>query len=234
PSAAQIAFARRKLPQADLRVGDSMDMPFNGGEFDIVASALVLHFIPDRARAFAEMKRVVRPGGIVAGYTWERSPGFGGAPYAPVLRAMLSIGVEPTRSPTVPEAQLDGLRATAEAAGLTQIKLTQIEAVNRFQDLDEFWEVQTLQVSPVGKTAAALPDAQRTRLRETLRATLPIAADGSISYAARAVAFKARGERRRRVRPRAFAPWRNALGPAAPGRRTTLSPIHFTRFQPSW
>lgn len=193
PSAAQVEFARRKLPQADLRVGDSMAMPFADGEFDVVASGLVLHFIPDRSKAFAEMKRVVRRGGLVAGYTWERTADFDGAPYAPLLNGMLSIGVEPTRSPTVPEAQLGGLRATAEAAGLSQIALMRIEGSYRFRDFDDYWEAQTLQVSPVGRTAAALPEAQRERLRETLRATLPIAADGSIGYAARAVAFKARG-----------------------------------------
>lgn len=191
PSAAQIEFARRKLPRADLRVGDSMAMPFGDGEFDIVASALVLHFIPDRARAFSEMKRVVRRGGLVAGYTWERSPDFDGAPYAPLLKGMLGIGVAPTRSPTVPEAQLDGLRATAVAAGLLQIALTRIEASYRFRDFDDYWETQTLQVSPVGRTAAALAEEQRERLRNALRTTLPIAADGSISYPARAVAFKA-------------------------------------------
>ena len=137
------------------------------------------------------MKRVVRPGGIVAGYTWERSPDFDGAPYAPLLKGMLSIGVEPARSPTVPEAQPDGLRATAEAARLSQIVLTQIEVTYRFRDFDDYWETQTLQVSPVGRTALALPEAQRERLRRTMRAMLPIAADGSISYPSRAVAFKA-------------------------------------------
>jgi SAM-dependent methyltransferase len=193
PSAAQVESARGKLPQADLRVGDSMAMPFGDGEFDVVASALVLHFIPDRTRAFAEMKRVVRRGGVVAGYTWERTPDFDGGPYAPLLNGMLAIGVEPTRSPTVPEAQLDGLRATADAAGLTQVTVTRIEASCGFRDFDDYWEAQTLPVSPVGRTAAALPDDQRERLRETLRGTLPIAADGSISYPSRAVAFKARG-----------------------------------------
>src|SRR5690348_9585832 len=53
PSAAQIAFARGQLPKADLRVADSMALPFEDGAFDVIASALVLHFIPDRGKAFA-------------------------------------------------------------------------------------------------------------------------------------------------------------------------------------
>ena len=39
PSAAQIESARSKLPQADLRVGDSMNMPFKDAGFDIVVRA---------------------------------------------------------------------------------------------------------------------------------------------------------------------------------------------------
>jgi ubiquinone/menaquinone biosynthesis C-methylase UbiE len=192
PSAAQIAFARGKLPDADLRVADAMALPFGDGAFDVVASALVLHFIPDRGKAFAEMKRVARRGGIVAAYTWERSATGDFAPYAAMLRGLNAIDVEPMRSPTVPEQQLDGLRKSAEAAGMTDIAVTQIDATQGFRDFDEYWQVQTLPVSPVGKTVAALDDAQRERLRKVMRERLPIAADGSIGYPARAVAFKAR------------------------------------------
>ena len=103
PSPAQIEFARVQLPKADLRLGDLLALPFGDAEFDIVASALVLHFIPDRAKAFAEMKRVARPGGVVAAYTWERSATSDFAPYAAMLGGLAAIGVEPMRSPTVPE-----------------------------------------------------------------------------------------------------------------------------------
>jgi SAM-dependent methyltransferase len=192
PSPQQIAFASARLPQADMRVADSMALPFGDHQFDVVASALVLHFIPDRGKAFAEMKRVARPGGIVAAYTWERSRTDDYAPYARMLRGFEAIGVEATRSPTVPEQQMDGLRASAEAAGLSDIVTTQIEAAQSFRNFDEYWEVQTLTVSPLGKAAAKLDESQRTRLRETMRGLLPIAADGSITYSARAVAFRAR------------------------------------------
>jgi ubiquinone/menaquinone biosynthesis C-methylase UbiE len=192
PSAAQIEFARTKLPNADLRVANSMALPFGDGEFDVVASALVLHFIADRAKAFAETKRVTRPGGLIAAYTWERGAATDFAPYAPVLRGFAAIGAEGTRSPTVPEQQPEGLRATAHAAGLTDIEVTQIEATQTFRDFDEYWAVQTLTVSPVGKSVARLDEAERARLRETVRATVPTAKDGSISYPAQAVAFKAR------------------------------------------
>jgi SAM-dependent methyltransferase len=191
PSAAQIDFARGVLPRADLRVGDAMALPFGDGVFDVVASALVLHFIPDRQKAFAEMKRVARPGGIVGAYTWARAADDDFAPYAAMLKGLAAIGVEPMRSPTVPEQQLDGLRAMA-AGRLAGIDVCEIAAEQSFADFDDYWAVQTLTVSPVGKTVAKLDDAQRARLRETMRGIVPAAADGSITYAARAVAFRAR------------------------------------------
>jgi SAM-dependent methyltransferase len=192
PSAAQIDYARGKFPEADLRVADSMAIPFGNGEFDVVASALVLHFIPDRAKALAEMSRVTRSGGIVAAYTWERTATTDFAPYVPMLRAIETIGAEPSRSPVVPEANAEGLQAAVAAAGFVDIEVRRIEASQGFRDFDDFWQIMTLGFSPSGKSVAKLDDGQRAKLRDVLLATLPIAADGSISYPARAVAFKAR------------------------------------------
>lgn len=192
PSSAQIKFARSKFPNVDLRVADSMALPFADAEFDVVASALVLHFIPDRGKAFAEMKRVARPDRLVSAYTWERTANADFAPYAAMLRGFVTLGIEATRSPTVPEQTLDGLRASVEAAGFADVNVTEIEAFQTFRNFDEYWEVQTLPVSPIGRAALALDDAERARLREAVRAALATASDGSITYPARAVAMRAR------------------------------------------
>jgi ubiquinone/menaquinone biosynthesis C-methylase UbiE len=69
PSPEQIDYVRKLLPGDTFEVADSAAMPFGDKAFDVVASALVIHFIPDRPKAFAEMKRVLRPGGLVGGYT---------------------------------------------------------------------------------------------------------------------------------------------------------------------
>lgn len=192
PSPAQIDYARKLLPDATFQVADSMDLPFGENEFDIAASALVIHFIPDRARAFAEMRRVLRPGGLVAGYTWKRTATTDFAPYVPMLRGVESVGGEALRSPVVPEGSPDGMHASLTAAGFDAIAVTEIEVSQSFRDFDEYWDVQTLPFSPPGKSVARLDDAQRTRLRHHLRDTLPTASDGSITYSATALAGKAR------------------------------------------
>jgi ubiquinone/menaquinone biosynthesis C-methylase UbiE len=192
PAPAQIEYVRRLLPDLTFQVADSMDLPFGDNEFDVVASALVLHFIPDRAKAFGEMMRVLRPGGLVGGYTWKRTATTDFAPYAPMLRGVESVGGEALRSPVVPEGSSEGMRATLETAGYTDIMVTDIEVTQSFRDFDEYWEVQTLPFSPPGKSVAKLDDAQRARLRELMRETLSTNSDGSLTYSATALAGKAR------------------------------------------
>jgi SAM-dependent methyltransferase len=191
PSPAQITYARKALPGATFEVGDSMALRFGEESFDVVASALVIHFIPDRAKAFAEMKRVLRPGGRGGGYTWKRSGNTEFAAYAPMLRGVEQVGGEPLRSPVVPEGSIEGLCASLSAAGFTDVAATEIEVTQAFRNFDEFWEIQTLPFARSAQAVAQLDDAQRARLRDLLRETL-VAADGTISYSATAVAGKAR------------------------------------------
>jgi len=191
PSPAQIEYAQKHLPSATFQVADSMDLPFGENEFDVVASALVIHFIPDRAKAFSEMQRVLRSGGLVAGYTWKRTATSDFAPYVPMLQGVESVGGEALRSPLVPEATSDGMFAALAAAGFDDITVIEIKVDQSFRNFDEFWEAQTLPFSPPGKSVAKLDAPRRDRLREILRETLPIASDGSITYSAVAVAGKA-------------------------------------------
>jgi SAM-dependent methyltransferase len=156
PSPEQINYVRNQIPGATFQVADSMSLPFNDHEFDVVASALVFHFIPDRAKAFAEMRRVLRSGGIVGGYTWKRTASADFAPYAPIMAGVKSIGAETLTSPLVPEGAADGMRSSLAAAGFADIGVTEFEITRTFQNFDEYWEVQSIPFSPPGRTIARL------------------------------------------------------------------------------
>jgi len=195
PSPAQIEHAKRTVTAAkvDFRVGTAIDLPFATDEFDVVVSALVIHFITDRPKAFREMLRVTKPGGIVGGYTWRKSPTIIDAPYGPLARAVIEITGDVMQSPTVAEAMPEGLRATLTAEGYRDIEIAAIEASQTFRDFEDYWMSQTATFThPVARSVAALSDRDRERLRDHLRAALPAAADGSITYASRATAFRAR------------------------------------------
>lgn len=61
---------RRKLPpgvgEIRLEVGDALNLPFEDGQFALVAVAFGLRNVGETQRALAEMLRVCRPGGSVA------------------------------------------------------------------------------------------------------------------------------------------------------------------------
>jgi SAM-dependent methyltransferase len=65
-----IAIARRRLPDADLRVGPMEALPWEDGTFDVVTAVNALQFAADYVDALAEAARVVRPGGAVAICSW--------------------------------------------------------------------------------------------------------------------------------------------------------------------
>ncbi len=65
-SSAMIAVAEREYPGARFRRGDLLDLPAGDGEFGaVVAFYSIIHLEPgELPRAFAEMHRVLRPGGL--------------------------------------------------------------------------------------------------------------------------------------------------------------------------
>lgn len=198
PSPAQVEHARRTViaPQVEFRAASASELPFDTGAFGVVASALVIHFFPDRAKAFREMLRVTSPGGIITGYTWRKSSTILDAPYGPLARGVIEVAGDVMTSPVVPEAMPDGLRASLAAAGYEDVDITTIEASQTFRDFADYWTSQTATFPhAVARSVASLSDRDRERLRDLLRTALPPAADGTITYSSRAVAFKARKPR---------------------------------------
>lgn len=65
-SAAMLGAARERLARfehVEVRKGRLEDLPLDDGELDVAIVALVLHHLPEPARAVAEAGRVLRPGG---------------------------------------------------------------------------------------------------------------------------------------------------------------------------
>jgi ubiquinone/menaquinone biosynthesis C-methylase UbiE len=54
------------------RVADALQLPFDDASFDVVACQFGVMFFPDKARAFGEVRRVLRPGGAWVFNTWGR------------------------------------------------------------------------------------------------------------------------------------------------------------------
>ncbi len=91
-SAAMLVRAEEKFGQdgIDWLQGDASHLPFADESFDIVASAFVMRNLPDLAGSFAEMARVLKPGGRLIGLDITHPPE---TPWGNMLRLGFEQGV---------------------------------------------------------------------------------------------------------------------------------------------
>jgi ubiquinone/menaquinone biosynthesis C-methylase UbiE len=189
PAAAQLAFARtrHKDAVAQFREGTADALPFANHGFDAAVMALVLFFVPDPAKAVAEMVRVVRPRGLVAAYVWDVLGG--GFPQEPVWAEMRALGASTMRPPTSEASRMEALQQLWTGAGLAAVQTREISVQRTFADFDEFWSITLLSPS-VGPAVAAMPSDQIELLKSRVRARLSAESAGTITCAGRANAIK--------------------------------------------
>ena len=190
PSEAQIDIARNKplAQRADARVADPQAPPFPDGMFDVVASSLVINFIPDQSRALSEMRRVTRPGGLVAGYVWDFATDS--APISAIRSGLRQVGVPTQLSVGAESTRLPALISLFAGAGLQDIVTKVIEVTMSFSDFSEFWQSHTPTYIPIGKMIATMSDADREKVIEAVRKGMRAGPDGSLACSARAHAIK--------------------------------------------
>lgn len=56
----------------EFRVADVMDLPFEDASFDVVVCQFGVMFFPDKSAAYAEVQRVLRPGGTFVFNVWDK------------------------------------------------------------------------------------------------------------------------------------------------------------------
>lgn len=189
---ARIDYASKKpvAQRASFRIGDAQALPFEDSTFDVVASALVMNFIPDSPRALSEMRRVARPGGVVAGYVWDFKNEL--SPSGPFRLGLRQVITEMLELPGTDDSVLGALSALFErAGGFAEIATKSIDVTVQFPDFDAFWAAQTPSYSPTTKMIAEMTKGDRARAIEAIRSQLPTNRSGRIEYLARANAIKA-------------------------------------------
>jgi SAM-dependent methyltransferase len=171
--------AAEKLP-VDARVMDAHRLDLPDASFDVVTCAFGVMFFTDRPRAYAEMRRVLEPGGRVAILTWgppERA-GFFRLFQEAFQRALPDFPRPP--GPPTPFTMGDPELVARELrdAGFRQVEA---KPVTHEQDLgapEDAWRDLTTTNPVVPAMLAKLDDAQKRKLREALEAVAREHADG--------------------------------------------------------
>lgn len=189
PSEGQLSFARDRQTtgSAEFRQGDAQALPYQDNMFDVAVMALAINLIPDPARAVAEMKRVVRPGGMVATYMWDINGG--GFTMEPIRRALSEMGTE-TPFFGAEFTEQDGMRGLWQSAGLSAVEMRRIETSLSFDDFDDFWSSNLRLPNTVSKAVNTLSENEVGQLKARLGEQLPTDDQGRIVYSAHVNAAK--------------------------------------------
>jgi ubiquinone/menaquinone biosynthesis C-methylase UbiE len=188
------AVRRNKDPRISIRQADACALPFPDARFDRALSLLVLHFVPQTAKAVSEMRRVVRPGGVVAAAVWDHLGGL------PVMRMVLDTlapldeAAERVRSHYCfqPMMRPGEMKQAFIAEGLVDVAETSLFIRMDYESFDDFWAPIAAGEGPLGKYVAGLDKAHRAKADKAVRAAYAAGEpDGRRSFAA--VAWACRG-----------------------------------------
>jgi SAM-dependent methyltransferase len=180
-------------PRLHFRVGDACSMPFEAKAYDCTLSLLMLHFVPEPHLAISEMRRVTRPGGVVAAAVWDAQGGvvmnriFFDTAAALSPSANAARGQNFTRPLTGPGQ----LAAAWRATGFDDVTDTMLTIRMEFANFDDYWAPYAGKDGPYAAYVSTLDDAQRESLIDALRlAYCAGESDGPRSFAATAWAVR--------------------------------------------
>lgn len=182
-----VRAAQARVPRGVFRVGDVTRLDDADATFDATLSLLVLQFVPDRARAVREMRRVTRAGGVVAAAMWNFTTGTA------FLRILFDTAAAlfPNEGEAFRAAHCADdvgapgrLRALFAEAGL-ETQERDLVIRQEFMGFDDWWGPWEAGQGTMGAFVMALDPARRAVLRDAARrAFCGGASDGPRSFVA--------------------------------------------------
>jgi SAM-dependent methyltransferase len=186
PSETAVDACADAVPGADVRLGSAERLPFADDEFDAVLSQLVIDKV-DGPAALREIRRVARPGAIVAASVWDFAAGM------TLLRAYwdAALAVDPRGAGAAgaperpPYTRPEELHELWSAAGLAAVEVGELVVGADYDDFDDAWWSFAAGVGTSGAYCASLAESTREALREAFYRRLG-SPDGPFRLTARA------------------------------------------------
>jgi SAM-dependent methyltransferase len=185
------ASGRVQDKRVRFQIGDAQALPVDDAAFDAVVSGLVLNFVTDPTTTIAEMRRVVRPGGMVALYVWD---------YADKMEMMrhfwnAAVGIDSgarslDEGERFPICSPERLLVLFRNCGISGPEYGMLDVPTVFKNFDDFWLPFLGGQGPAPSYLSSLSEDRQVALRDHIHARLPVATDGSIHLTARAFAVQ--------------------------------------------
>ncbi|HEX9241523.1 MAG TPA: methyltransferase domain-containing protein [Anaeromyxobacter sp.] len=165
PSEAFVEACRARIPGADVRVGAGEALPFQDGTFRAALAQLVLGLAKDAPRVVAEMRRVVRPGGIVAACTFEAR---GLAITRTFFDEARKLDPAAPHDERLPFRRIPELEALWRGTSLRDVRTGEIRIEVDYDGFDDCFVPFAAGVGPPGAYFLSQPEERRRALREAL------------------------------------------------------------------
>jgi len=177
-------------PRARFEVADAQRLPLGDRSVDVVVSALVMNFVPDKVAALMEMRRVLRSNGVLSFYVWDYPSGGVGFidAFWKAAAALDPDARELDERIRFPFCTREGLAGLCRDAGLKSVDIVPIEVATDFPDFEAFWHPFTLGAGPAPGYCMNLLEEDRARLKARL--AQEVGSDGPVQLSARAWAVK--------------------------------------------
>lgn len=153
-------IAKLGLSSIELRVADGQALPFADATFDAGFSMFGLMFFPDRAKGFAELRRVLRPGARALVASWHPLDAV------PLLAAMMGAvreamaqvtGNPPASAPPAPLTTGEDCRAEMSRS-FADVEVHSFAVLERTDSADALWERCTRAMTPIVMMKQSLGD----------------------------------------------------------------------------
>lgn len=167
PSPPFVADCSARHPGVEVRQGRAEALPFEDAVFDASMAQLVLHFTSDAPAAAAEMRRVVRAGGVVAACVWDFEHGM------EMLRAYwdaaLSVDPDaPDEARTLRFGRAGEIVELFAGAGLVDVVESTLSVSSSYAGFDELYAGFLAGIGPAGAHLTSLDDGRRAAVRAAL------------------------------------------------------------------
>jgi ubiquinone/menaquinone biosynthesis C-methylase UbiE len=141
-SIGMLQVARRRLPSLRLVAADASALPFRESAFDVATASFVLSHLSDYHAALAELRRVLKPGGVLAVTGWaaeedERAKVWRGLLAAAVSRGDLEAAVARVTPSEACFQESAGVEHALARAGFAAVEVHAL-AVDSRLSVDQF------------------------------------------------------------------------------------------------
>jgi len=162
----------RSHPNVVYEVGDARHMQYPDASFDACVSTLAIDVIPEVDQVVAEMRRVTRPGGVVACGVFDFWGGWSAQDLVYDTGAVLDEGIRALRDymKARPLVWANGQAALWRKTGLADVVEVPIVLSFDYVDFEDYWSSYSTGPSRIAQRLQVLPSERRAEIERHVRA----------------------------------------------------------------